>query len=51
MAYKITATNAEDTALLQGIRDLAWRERMQVSEVIREAFALRLDQAQDKRKR
>lgn len=42
MAYNISGTTQADKDLLDQIRDLAWRERKDVSEVIREAFRLRL---------
>lgn len=44
MAYNISATTESDKELLQLVRDLAWRERKDVSEVIREAFRDRLNQ-------
>jgi hypothetical protein len=42
MSYRISATNDEDGELLDAIRDRAWQERKEVSEVIREAFRARL---------
>lgn len=42
MAYRISATTTSDQHLLDQLRDLAWKERKDVSEVIREAFAGRL---------
>lgn len=41
MAFRISATTESDSTLLVMIRDIAWRERKDVSEVIREAFLIR----------
>jgi hypothetical protein len=41
MAYRITATTDSDKTLLDMIRDIAWKERKDVSEVMREAFLIR----------
>ena len=42
MAFRITATTDTDTELLTLIRDLAWKERKDVSEIIRESFKYKL---------
>lgn len=42
MAYRITATTEKDKALLEDIRTLAWTQRMDVSQVMREAFLAKL---------
>ena len=39
MAYKITATTDTDKELLEAVRTLAWQRRVNVSEIIREAFS------------
>lgn len=41
MAFRISATTESDETLLIMIRDIAWQERKNVSEVIREAFLTR----------
>lgn len=46
MAYNIAGTTDEDRELLTAIRDLAWRERTKVSEVIRRAFRRELEEAE-----
>lgn len=38
MAYRIAATTDRDRELLDTLRDLAWRERIDVSQLIRESF-------------
>lgn len=43
MAFRISATTTTDKEVLTQIRELAWRTRTPVSEVIREAFASYLD--------
>lgn len=43
MAYRITATTDADRELLDRIRELAWKSRQPVSEVIRQAFQVSLD--------
>jgi hypothetical protein len=43
MAYQIAGTTEADKALLNEMRDLAWRERLHVSEVIRRAFRRELE--------
>lgn len=43
MAYRISSTTPADTELLAAIREKAWSERLDVSEVIRQAFQLRLE--------
>jgi hypothetical protein len=43
MAYRITATTADHKELLDQIRELAWRTRQPISEVIAEALASYLD--------
>lgn len=43
MAYRIQATTATDLDLLLALRDLAWKRRLDVSEVIRQAFQGILD--------
>lgn len=42
VAYRITATTERDRKLLDEIRDLAWRQRTEVSQVMREAFLHKL---------
>lgn len=42
MAYRITPTTEADRALMNQIREVAWRERKEVSEVMREAFTARV---------
>ncbi len=42
MAYRISGTTDSDGALLDALRDLAWKERIPVSQVIREAFLTKL---------
>lgn len=42
MAYRITPTTESDADLLNRVRDRAWQERKDVSEVVREAFTQRL---------
>lgn len=42
MAYRITGTTDEDTVILDAIRDLAWHERVSVSQIMREAFLSKL---------
>ena len=42
MAYRITATTETDKELLDDIRDLAWRQRCDISQIIREAFQVKL---------
>lgn len=42
MAIRISATTESDQELLTLIRDLAWKERKDVSEIIREAFKYKL---------
>jgi len=46
MAYRITATTEKDTVLLIAMRELAWQQRREVSQVIREAFLTKLYGAQ-----
>ena len=41
VAFRISATTESDKTLLVMIRDIAWRERKDVSEVVREAFLTR----------
>ena len=43
MAFRISATTDSDKELLTKIRDLAWHQRKDVSEVIREAFNRKLN--------
>lgn len=43
MAYRIQATTTTDLDLLLALRDLAWERRLDVSEVMRQAFQQLLD--------
>lgn len=48
MAFRISATTPTDTELLAAIRNLAWQERRQVSDVIRSAFDKELQEGADR---
>lgn len=38
MAYRISATTEKDKQLLDAIREMAWQQRIDVSQLMREAF-------------
>jgi hypothetical protein len=48
MAFRISATTPTDADLLAAIRNLAWQERRQVSEVIRSAFLKEVNEGNDR---
>lgn len=48
MAYRISATTDTDKDLLDSIRTLAWKERRDISDVIRSAFQKELIEGQDR---